>query len=66
MKRMHLFEIADAAWCPRGIRQGVSDFCRFLAEVSGAFNPVAPFLAAALRRTGARHILDLGSGAAGP
>jgi hypothetical protein len=63
---MHLIEIADLAWCPRGIRQGVSDFCRFFVELSGAFNPVAPLLAAALRRTKARQILDLGSGAAGP
>jgi len=36
MKRMHLIEIADLAWCPPGIRHGVSDFCRFLVEVSGA------------------------------
>ncbi len=66
MKRMHLVEIADLAWCPRGIRQGVSDFCRFFAERSGAFDPVAPLLARALFRTGARRVLDLGSGAAGP
>jgi hypothetical protein len=66
MKRMHLIEIADLAWCPRGIRQGVADYCRFLAEVSGFFNPVAPLLADAIRRTGARQVLDLGSGAAGP
>jgi hypothetical protein len=63
---MHLLEIADLAWCPRGIRQGVSDYCRFLVELGGVFNPVAPLLAEALRRTGARQILDLGSGAAGP
>jgi hypothetical protein len=66
MKRMHLIEIADLAWCPRGIRQGVSDFCRFLVELTGAFNPVAPLLAEALRWTGSRQVLDLGSGAAGP
>jgi hypothetical protein len=63
---MHLIEIADLAWCPPGIRHGVSDYCRFLVEVSGFFNPVAPLLAEALRRTGARQVLDLGSGAAGP
>ena len=63
---MHLIEIADLAWCPRGIRRGVGDFCRFLVEVSGAFNPVAPLVAEALRRTGARRVLDLGSGAGGP
>jgi hypothetical protein len=66
MKRMHLIEIADETWCPPGIRQGVSDFCRFLVEVSGAFDAVAPLLAGALRQTGARQVLDLGSGGAGP
>src|ERR1700730_11766085 len=66
MKRKHLVEIADLAWCPRGIRRGVSDYCRILVELTGAFNPVAPLLAEALRRAGARQVLDLGSGAAGP
>jgi hypothetical protein len=66
MKRMHLIEIADLAWCPPGIRHGVSDFCRFLVEASGAFNPIVPLLAGALQRSGARQVLDLGSGAAGP
>jgi hypothetical protein len=66
MKRMHLIEIADLASCPPGIRHGVSDFCRFLVEASGAFSPIAPLLAEALQKTGARQVLDLGSGAAGP
>jgi hypothetical protein len=66
MKRMHLIEIADLTLCPRGVRQGVSDYCRFLVEWGGVFNPIAPLLADALRRTGASQILDLGSGAAGP
>jgi hypothetical protein len=66
MKRMHLIEIADLAWCPPGIRHGVGDFCRFLVEASGAFNPIVPLLAEALQSTGARQVLDLGSGAAGP
>lgn len=66
MKRMHLVEISDEAWCPRAIRHAVTDYCRFVTELSGAYNPVAPILADALRRTGAQRILDLGSGAAGP
>jgi hypothetical protein len=66
MKRMRRIEIANLAWCPPGIHHGVSDFCRFLVEVSGVFNPVAPLLAEAFQETGARQVLDLGSGAAGP
>ena len=66
MKRMHLIEIGDEPWCPRGIRRGVTDYCRFVTQHSGYFNPVAPLLAAALKKTGARRVLDMGSGAGGP
>src|SRR5262245_29880276 len=66
MKRLHLIEISDEPWCPQGIRHGVTDFCRFVTEMSGAYNPVVPLLASAIRSTGARRVLDLGSGAAGP
>jgi hypothetical protein len=30
MKRMHVIEIADLAWCPPGIRHGVSDTVRII------------------------------------
>lgn len=66
MKRVHLIEIGDEPWCPSAIRHGVTDYCRFVTEASGAFNVVAPLLTEALRKTGARRVLDLGSGAAGP
>jgi hypothetical protein len=66
MRRIHLIEISDEAWCPRGIRQGATDFCRFVTELSRVHNLIAPLLAEALRKTGARQVLDLGSGAAGP
>jgi hypothetical protein len=66
MKRIHFLEIGDEPWCPRAIRRGVTDYCRFVTEMSGCFNPVAPPLAAALRQTGARRILDMDSGAGGP
>jgi hypothetical protein len=66
MRRIHFIEIGDEPWCPTVIRRGVTDYCRFVTQVSGAFNPVAPLLAVALRRTAAQAIVDLGSGAAGP
>lgn len=66
MKRMHLIEIADEDWCPHSIRHAVTDYCRFVGELPGAYTPVASLLARALQKTGARRVLDLGSGAAGP
>jgi hypothetical protein len=53
-------EISDEPWCPRGIRRGVTDFCRFVTEHSGLFNAVAPLLGDAIRKTGAHRILDMG------
>lgn len=66
MKRIHFIEIGDEPWCPRGIRRGVTDFCRFVTQHSGLYNAVAPLLADALRTTGATRIIDMGSGAGGP
>jgi SAM-dependent methyltransferase len=66
MKRRHWIEISDEPWCPRGIRNAVTDYCRFVTELSGIYNAVAPLLIDALERTGGRLVLDLGSGAGGP
>jgi hypothetical protein len=66
VKRIHFIEIADEPWCPQGVKDGVTDFCRFVLDVSRFYKPAAPLLAAALKRTGARRVLDLCSGAAGP
>jgi hypothetical protein len=64
VKRVHLLEIADEDWCPRSIRHGVTDYCRFVTE--RAYSPVAPLLAQAFQKLSTRHVLDLGSGAGGP
>lgn len=66
MKRRHWIEISDEPWCPRGIRNAVTDYCRFVTELSGIYSAVAPLLVDALERTGGRLVLDLGSGAGGP
>jgi SAM-dependent methyltransferase len=66
MKRRHWIEISDESWCPQGIRNAVTDYCRFVTELSGIYNAVAPVLIEALDRTGGRLVLDLGSGAGGP
>jgi SAM-dependent methyltransferase len=66
MKRRHWIEISDEPWCPQGIRNAVTDYSRFVNELSGIYNAVAPLLVDALKRTNGRLVLDLGSGAAGP
>ncbi|MCP4640564.1 MAG: class I SAM-dependent methyltransferase [bacterium] len=66
MRRFHLFEIHDQSWCPRSLREGVTDFLRFGQDLTGQYKAVAPLLRTALARTGARRIVDLCSGGGGP
>src|ERR1043166_1308225 len=64
--RLHLVEIHDLAWCPRSLRDALTDFLSFFANTGGAYDSVGPLLRAAIERTGARRIIDLCSGAGGP
>ena len=66
MKRLHLIEIEDQDWCPFTVRDAVTDYLRFILSASKPYAVIIPFLAAALKRNGARRIIDLCSGAAGP
>lgn len=64
--RIHLFEWMDQPWLPSPLRDAMR---RYLAASYGATPLPALWagpLATLLRETGATHIVDLGSGAAGP
>ena len=64
--RVHLVEIHDLPSCPPSLRDALTDFLAFTANLAGAYDPVAPLLRRALARTGAHRIIDLCSGAGGP
>src|SRR5258706_902683 len=66
MKRLHLFEIEDQPWCPRTVRDALTDYLQFALVTMKPYTAMVPLLATALQRTGARRVLDLCSGAAGP
>jgi hypothetical protein len=66
MNRLHLFEIEDQDWCPRALRDTVTDYLEFITRTTKPFAAMVPILADSLRRGGSRHVLDLGSGAGGP
>ena len=66
MKRFQLVEIEDQAWCPRTIRNALTDYLQFTLAATNLYASVIPILTGALQRAGARQILDLCSGAAGP
>ena len=66
MKRCHLIEIEDQAWCPRAVRDGITDFLQFTLAASRSYDAIQPVLAVTLRRVSSRRVIDLCSGAAGP
>ena len=66
MKRLHLIEIEDQEWCPRAIRDALTDFLQFNLARMQPYAAMSPILAAALERTGSHRIVDLCSGGGGP
>jgi len=66
MARLHLFEIIDQAWCPRVVREGVTDYLKVIAGLGNPYRLVLPQLRDALEALGTRAVVDLGSGSGGP
>ena len=66
MRRLHLFEIEDQRWCPRVLRDALTDYLGFVMDRFTPYAPAAPLLARALERTGASRVVDLCSGGGGP
>jgi hypothetical protein len=66
LPRIHAVELHERPGCPALFRRIATDYLRTVGEVFRAFEPVAPLLARALERHGARRIIDLCSGGSGP
>src|SRR4051794_28594171 len=64
--RLHLVEIHDLPGCPPSLRDALTDFLAFSVNLAGAYDPAGPLLRDAIRRAGARRVVDLCSGAGGP
>lgn len=64
--RLHLFELEDQAWFPRVVRDLTTDYLRFMERRFLLHMHALPILARAIEDTGARRIIDLCSGGAGP
>lgn len=65
MRRRQLVEIEDLAWCPRAVRDGGTDWLRFIADTTRMFSAVVPKIRAAMQGVGTDHVLDLCSGGGG-
>jgi len=66
MARAHLFEFEDLSWCPRILREGTTLYLEAVERMFGVHRLFAPKLLRALEATGARQIVDMGSGGGGP
>ena len=65
-KRLPFGEIHDQPWCPRVIRDAVTDFLQYSTNHWGQYTPVLPALCYFLQRVDAGRIVDLCSGGGGP
>jgi hypothetical protein len=65
-KRRHLIEIHEQRWCPDFIRDGATDYLRFIAAIGHQYRHVVPLLQCALLASDSERIVDLCSGSGGP
>jgi hypothetical protein len=65
-KRIHLFEIEDLSFCPRVIRDSITDILQHSINMGKIYLPVAPLLRDALAKAKSNQIVDLCSGGGGP
>ena len=73
MRRRQLIEIEDQPWCPRAVRDGLTDYLQFVTDRTEPYIAAVPLLADALRSSGdpasseaPAPVVDMGSGAGGP
>ncbi len=66
MRRLQLFEIEDQTWCPRSLRDALTDYLRFALDLMKAYSVMARRLKHALDATAATSVVDMCSGGGGP
>lgn len=66
MGRLHLFELEDLPEFPALLRNYMTDYLQLVVTRMHPYRSTAEPLREALLRSGAREIIDLGSGAGGP
>lgn len=62
MKRLHLFEFEDQQWFPSFLRNYITELLSHQLTSTGTYDPIVPLLEEAIRRAGARRMIDLCSG----
>ncbi|MFT5885422.1 MAG: hypothetical protein ACI9IP_001882 [Arcticibacterium sp.] len=63
--RIHLFEFEDLPWFPNVIRDGGTDYLRYLLIATDVYKPLIPLISKSLSLTNQTTIIDLCSGGGG-
>jgi hypothetical protein len=66
MPKPFLFEFEDLSWFPDVIREGMTDYLRFIFTIGNLYKPILPVLEGVIQRANATGIVDLCSGSGGP
>jgi hypothetical protein len=66
LRRLHLIEILDQAWCPQAVRHGATDYLEAITSRGDIYRNVQPEFFRAIRDCGAKRVIDLCSGGGGP
>ncbi|MBA3664853.1 MAG: class I SAM-dependent methyltransferase [Bacteroidetes bacterium] len=63
--KIRLFEFEDLPWFPTKIREGMTDYLRFILNSANLYEPITPLLYEALEKSDSSLVLDLCSGSGG-
>ena len=66
MRRIHFYEIHDLAWCPRGLRDALTDLLQFWQNFGNYYKAAVPRLRSAMEIVQTHRVIDLCSGGGGP
>src|SRR6185369_10320553 len=63
--RLQLFEFEDLTWFPNSVREGGTDYLRYLLEATAFYRPIIPLISETLQKINENRIVDLCSGGGG-
>ena len=63
--KLRLFEFEDKTWLPAIIREGMTDYLRFILNSGNFYEPASPLIMQLLQQTSAIQVIDLCSGGGG-
>lgn len=63
--KIRFFEFEDKAWLPENIREGMTDYLRFILNTGNFYEPVAVQIVHLLEQTNSEQVIDLCAGGGG-